>query len=792
MTAALVDPLVMVLAGLFIKATVVVALAVVVHAATTRWLSAAGRHLVTVVATSMLLALPVLSFVLPPWAPPVPRAIASMLPGESPQFDQRTHTDAGAGRLNAGPDLGGPVATSHQAPLVASPLAVVPITRVPWSVVLLGVYLAGVCVMGVHLVVQRWRVHRLGRAARAVDDDAWRELLEEGARTLDVRRPVRLLRSHCSTMPMTFGTLRPAILLPATADTWKQDRRRAVVLHELAHVARFDCLAQWAACVMRAVYWCHPGAWWVASRLQVDREFACDDLVLAAGAPPREYAGHLLDIAYSFGGGRAPALAVRMARQSQLEGRLRALLDGARHRRRPSRPARLATTAGAFAVLLPLASVTQPAARPTEVERPSAINAERASAPRPAATPAPQQAATPAARASGADSGCTWDLGSGSADTLHLGMRHGRSNSGRNVTIQQLEGLSAAQLATGGAVRFVVRRDAGMFTFEGMARGGAAGGVCSFAPSATFGPELARRGISGLTPADQEQLARHDVGLALVDELRAQKYATPTVADLVKAGQHGVHLEYVRGMGALGYATGSLAPLITLRDHGVTPDYAKALASFGYATLPIEQLQRARDHGVTPDYIKGMRDAGHGTLTLDQLITTRDHGVTPDFGRALADAGYAGLSLDQLVRTRDHGVTPDYIRDMKAFGVSGPLDQLVRMRDHGVTPAYVKALQALGYTGLSVDELVRLRDHGMTADRIQQANAHAGGQQYGRGVARHELTAVGLAAHGSPTRPRATISGCRGGRTASECPHRSRNDRAGVVSSGATAWSADR
>ena len=125
--------------------------------------------------------------------------------------------------------------------------------------------------------------------------------------------------------------MRPAILLPATADTWDEQRRRAVLLHELAHVARFDCLSQWAACAMRAVYWMHPGAWWLVSRLRLDREFACDDLVLAAGAPPAEYARHLLDIAYTFGGGRAPALAVRMARRSQIEGRLRALLDDIAH-----------------------------------------------------------------------------------------------------------------------------------------------------------------------------------------------------------------------------------------------------------------------------------------------------------------------------------------------------------------------------------------------------------------------------------------------------------------------------
>ncbi len=446
MTAALVDPLVMVVAGLFVKATVVMALAVVVHAATTRWLSAAGRHLVTVVATSMLLALPVLSFD----AAVVVAASAG---------DRASSSGDGHGRLgDASPTQrasAGRTATRRRrsrSPDASAWRCAASRGRTgharAWGAVAPRVYALGLGVMGVHLLVQRWRVHRLGREARAVDDGAWLDLLEEGARTLDVRRPVRLLRSHRSTMPMTFGTLRPAILLPATADTWDRERRRAVVLHELAHVARFDCLAQWAACAMRAVYWCHPGAWWLASRLQVDREFACDDLVLAAGAPPREYAGHLLDIAYSFGGGRAPALAVRMARRSQLEGRLHALLDGSRDRRRPSRPARLATTAGAFAVLLPLASATQPVelARPRSRCPARSPRSSRRHHDRPRRRRHSRLRRRSPARAV-PDSGCTWDLGPGSADTLHLGMRHGRSNSGRNVAID------AARRAVGDAAR---------------------------------------------------------------------------------------------------------------------------------------------------------------------------------------------------------------------------------------------------------------------------------------------------------------------------------------------------
>ena len=131
-----------------------------------------------------------------------------------------------------------------------------------------------------------------------------------------------------------------------------------MLLHELAHIERRDCLTQTLASLTSAVYWIHPGAWWAARRLQVEREFACDDRVLGLGAGARDYAGHLLEIAYSLGGGRTPALAVGMARRGQLEGRLLAVLDAARNRKAPSAPGRLVASVAALAVLLPLAALT--------------------------------------------------------------------------------------------------------------------------------------------------------------------------------------------------------------------------------------------------------------------------------------------------------------------------------------------------------------------------------------------------------------------------------------------------
>lgn len=742
-----------------VKATALLAAAAIVLAATGRRTSAATRHLIWTLAIVAVLLLPVLALAVPKWPVVV-----------------RTARVPAADAVPRPPVVEDAARVERPSPLVAettTPAAVAASQAgTSWPIAIATVYVVGVLVMLIYLGRQRRGVRRLARESADLVESEWTRLLRESAGRMDVRRPVRLLRNRECNMPMSFGTRRPVILIPATADAWQEDRRRAVLLHELAHVARYDCLTQCVAFAACTIYWFHPGAWWAARRLRIERELACDDRVIRAGARPREYAGHLLDIAYSFGRHRAPALAVPMARPRQLEGRMLAVLDAARNRSVPALRARVAGAMIAAAVLVPLASLTAATA---------AVQADAARTSVPATPmPAPEQEAVrardlravewpliesarrlirSAAEAVGvAQNGLpgTWEIRpTGTAGTVHLRLVELNSSSGSDVPLERLEGLTATQLTgAGGPVQFRLRRDAGTFTFEGVVHSGIGAGTFSFAPDAKFPDELATRGFERPTPIEQYQLARHDVGYAFLDELSTQRYAKPRTSDLVRAGQHGVQVSYLREMGALGYRLGTLEPLIELRDHGVTPAYVRQLSEQGYKGLAADDLRRSRDHGITPEYVRAMQEAGYTALPMEQLIKARDHGVTAEFVRELGELGYRKLPLDEMIRLRDHGVTAEYVRGMRQLGYEAPandlvrardhgvdlefvrgmislghtglpLDSLIRLRDHGVTPGYGQDLKALGYDRLSVDDLVTLRDYGLTAERIRDANARA-------------------------------------------------------------------
>ena len=701
MTALL--PLMPLCLDVFAKATALLALAALADAGLARRGPAAARHFVWALAMTALVALPVAIATLPHWQIRIPIEPASVSGAPT--------TAAGAA-----------AALSDLAP-VSSALDITPDAPRPSSlplaaialVGLAAIYVGGVVLLLARLAFEPIAIGRLTRDADVVDDAEWRALLDRSVGAMGVRRPVRLLRSRGDVMPLTFGTLAPTIVLPASAGAWTDDRRRAVLLHELAHVVRRDCLAQRVTAVACALYWPHPGVWFGARRLRAERELACDDRVLAAGAGARDYAGHLLELARSFGRAPAPRTALGMARPRQLERRLLAILDAARNRTALRGRGLAAIVVIAGSVFVSMAGL-RAAIVPADAAEPIA------------------SIGTSEATAAAQDGAGTWDLHrTQDPAVVQISIRTDHGNHGRTIRLERLARLSSldqitAQIdAPSAQVHVPIRRDAGTFTVDGVCRRGVCGGTFTFQADPAFADALVKRGIGRPSPPEQMALAVADAGFAYLDALAAAGYAKPDVQTLVRGAQHGVDADYLRGMTALGYKTATLDELIQLRDHGVDPSYIRGMQQAGYARLSADELRHARDHGADPVYSREMAALGFAHLPLSDLIAARDHGVDQVYVRDMQALGHR-LTLDEYRRTRDHGVDPQYIRGLAELGYGGlSVDALVGARDHGVDPAYVRGMADVGYKGVPLHDLIRMRDHGVDPDyvrRVQRTGAH--------------------------------------------------------------------
>lgn len=166
-----------------------------------------------------------------------------------------------------------------------------------------------------------------------------------------------LSRRRVPRVPMTVGVFRPRVLLPAAADEWSAGMRQSVLLHEQAHIDRRDPLWNLAAQLARAVYWFHPLLWLVLRELHAERERACDDVVLAAGVRPSDYAAHLLTCArLSAASSRGAALAMAAGHHSHLSSRVEAVLAVSTIRSPVTFSQRAALTAACCGLLFPLAA----------------------------------------------------------------------------------------------------------------------------------------------------------------------------------------------------------------------------------------------------------------------------------------------------------------------------------------------------------------------------------------------------------------------------------------------------
>jgi HEAT repeat protein/beta-lactamase regulating signal transducer with metallopeptidase domain len=336
------------------KATVILAGTALIAAALGR-ASASTRHFVWALGLLSALVAPALTLAIPRWEIPIVR-VAAVSP--TPVIDAATATGVDAIAPKAARDLRAGDAAS---PVGGSPAASAS-AGTPWPVVALMVWAAGAALVLARMFLGLIAVQWMSRRTAVVTDAPWLADAQALAGDFGLSR-VRFLRGRPGTMPMAWGIFRSSVVMPSDADRWPADRVRVVLLHELAHVKRRDCLTHVVAQIACAAYWFNPIVWMAATRLRSERERACDDLVLAAGTRGSDYADQLLDIARVMNAGRFPAVlagaSLAMAKRSQLEGRLIAILDPSVARRGMTR-ARAGAAIVTFAVVMIAVASVQP------------------------------------------------------------------------------------------------------------------------------------------------------------------------------------------------------------------------------------------------------------------------------------------------------------------------------------------------------------------------------------------------------------------------------------------------
>ncbi len=169
----------------------------------------------------------------------------------------------------AAPDLPLRAASHGAAALDRAPA--VP-TADPWGIV----WLAGALLCGAFLAAAYLKCRREFRTALPVENGYG----EEWLRTRRLRRQIALRQTDRISAPLTYGVLRPVILLPKTAPWEDREAMDYMLEHEYAHIRRFDAAGKLALAAALCVHWFNPAVWAMYVLANRDMELACDEAVL--------------------------------------------------------------------------------------------------------------------------------------------------------------------------------------------------------------------------------------------------------------------------------------------------------------------------------------------------------------------------------------------------------------------------------------------------------------------------------------------------------------------------------
>lgn len=473
------------------------------------------------------------------------------------------------------------------------------------------------------------RLFVLKARASVLVDAPWLTALARAQHRMGFKHGTALLTSNELPSPISWGVVRPVILLNAEAAD-SHDEAEAIITHELAHVARLDWAKLLLSRVAVALFWFNPLVWLLAREAHQLREEAADDAVLATDIDETDYARLLVGVArHECRGLLIGAHGVAPARGS-LARRVKRVLDSAT--RRAPGGWRWGSAAAFFAagMAVPVAALNlvpaQVAANPAKLAEASnpyypAKNEAPVPPAAPATPPAPVRAAEPV--------------------TIDSNGMIALDNEGNSIT-RGKHGETIFHAANGAVITVS-------------------------APDSKGQRKTTLRNPDGRVIAYADARAVPGLGAAIASSGHP-KAAKSAVDRAIELKAVGVTPEYIA-------AIRSAAPQLNL-DHddivgmksvGVTPAFIQELARLGYRNLDGGEITGAYAVGVREDYVRSLAAAGYGRLSMDQLTELKAVGVTAADIQRFRKAGFHHLDVDKLVQLKSLGITPEELKASQDF-----------------------------------------------------------------------------------------------------------------------------
>jgi len=561
-------------------------------------------------------------------------------------------------------------------------------------------WMLGMLMFSIYHIIGWKKTRRLTKAGTEQLPQKWQHRISNLCYQLGIKHQVHIVKSSLVHLPCVIGWIKPVVLIPMQVlSGLSDDQLEMIIIHELAHIRRLDCLVNYLQAATETLMYFNPAVWWISKQIHTERELCCDDLAVKVSGNKLLYAKALMNLEEMRH--VEPAFAMGINGSSSLLQRIQRL--GGQSMQRYGRFSIFKLTgvvALVFMLTLGLGSING-YTEPDQIAYSSSDD-------------------NTYKQNSNGDIVGSWEM-KRDGDQLRLRLKFKREGYTTTFGFHDEDFKDLFQEKNG---VYTIVRDAGTFYLDGDIdlndRRYEGSGDCRFKGNPKYETELKSMGYEVESAGGIMSMAIHEIDIKFVRGIHAADYKDVTLDNIIEFHIHDVTPEYIANLKAVGQENIPADHIVEMSIHDVDPEYVMKFKEMGYDDLDFEDLIQMSIHDVEPDYIKSFEEAGYEDIDVEGLIQMSIHDVDPDYIKAFETVGLDDIDVDELIQMSIHDVDPDYILAINELGYDDvDVEGLIQMSIHDVDLDYIKTFELLGLEEIDVDELIQMSIHDVDPENIR-------------------------------------------------------------------------